>query len=258
MILALALMAVQPAAAADELQVPVCALVAPGGEKVGFFIWSDGTPNEVRLSSTEGSAWPARTVAARRPSSSDGVQFIIGGHRGFILELGRAGQGSTRRSATLFRSAAERDTYPVAYGSCADAAPPREPSPILATADQIGTDLPAFDSARWPSDCAMVTERGDVVRFGYRIQDRWVSLSSPTLWGGNAVRVPVSWPSGDATRGGRFGESTGPSGAEVLMLGRGRGAKLIYFANLGDPATPAQTARGICGIRAVERRPNPQ
>lgn len=250
--LALALLAAQPA---DELRIPVCTLVTPGGDNVGFFIWSDGAENEVNLTSTTGSVWPSGTVVARRPDSSDGVQFLIGGSAGFILELARPSASGGPRLATLMRNASSRNTYPVAVGVCQDAPPPREPSPPRG--DSVGIDNPAFDPARWPDDCAMITSRREIVRFDYTIAGPRgpVRLESPSLWNAQPLNVRfVNVPDGNS----RFGGETGPAGSERLLGTGNVRAKIIAFSRLGDPATPAQTGIGICGYNHVVRRPNVQ
>jgi len=105
--MAIALIAAQPA---DDLQIPVCSLVTPGGDNVGFFIWSDGREDEVFLTSTEGSVWPSQTIVARRPDESNGTQFLIGGSNGFVLDLAAPRPGGRLRLASLVRNESSRNS----------------------------------------------------------------------------------------------------------------------------------------------------
>lgn len=251
--MALALIAAQPA---DDLQIPVCSLVTPGGDNVGFFIWSDGGENEVFLTSTDGSVWPSQTVVARRPDDSNGTQFLIGGSNGFILDLAARQQGGRLRLATLIRNESSRSSYPVAIGGCQDAPPPREPRPPSGEGG-VGSDNPAFAPANWPDDCALLTNHRQIVRFDYTLvpQGQRVRLESPNLWGGQPVTV--RWTEGNGGSH-RFGAETGPAGSERLAGTGSTRAKLIYFSRIGDSATPATTGIGICGYTNIVRRPNTQ
>jgi hypothetical protein len=253
---ALLLAATQPAAA-NLPEVPTCSLVTPRGDAIGFFIWSGEAPNEIRLSATSGSVWPAGTVVGSRGDQNSNMRFTIGERRGFVLELSAQAAGRAQRSATLFLRDGNRAALPMAYGFCDERPAPegaQEPNPDR---NLVGMDHPALNPALWPEDCGLILSDGRRLRFDYTLigSDR-LRLEGRELWSGRPLTTRfrrVSMPRGQV---GSFGQQGGPEGLEMFFVEPPRGAKLVRFQQLGDPSLPNLTGYGICGYKAVVRRPN--
>ncbi len=238
--------------------VPVCSLVAPGGQNVGFFIGGDDRPDNIRLSAAPGSAWPGATLrAARVTSTGSNLHFAIGGEDGLTLELGNLVVGRTQRPVTLFRRERGRSTLPLAFGYCEDrpvSANAPEPS---ATPAALGLDNPAFDAANWPDDCAMLLSDGRRIRFTFRLtSETQLTLGSQDLWPGREVATDIRWqPPRGSVQLATFGRAGGPEGVQMMFVAQPLAVKLIRFRAFGEPSAPSLTGYGICGVSLVERRP---
>lgn len=233
-----------------------CSLVTPDGSAVQFILtgWSASGRTLSVARSSVASTWPKQSLGGKAEGAS-GHSFSFGGADGLLLDLGRAASKTGARTALLSRRAGGATTHPAAFGFC-NPVPP-DVALVLAPITRgaaAGTDIAAFDPARWPAICAMVTDRGHIVRFDYTLKGQRVELVSPVLWGRQPVLTPISF----TDRGARFGSRTGPSGSERWVMDRrsGRAAKLIHFSRLGDSS--AQSAYGICGYNQIVRRPNTQ
>jgi hypothetical protein len=248
----IAALAVQ-AAAPQNLS---CSLVTPDATAVEFTVagWDASRRSLGVARRTAASAWPKQSLDGKAEGSS-GHSFSFGGANGLLLDLGQSASGAGSRTALLSRRARGATAHPVAFGFCnpVPANTTLVMAPIVAGAD-AGADIAAFDPVRWPTDCAMVTDRGAIVRFDYTIKGERVELVSPTLWSGRPVLVPIAF----TDKGARFGSRQGPAGSDrwVMDARSARAAKLIHFARLGDSS--AQAAYGICGYNQIVRRPNVQ
>ena len=255
----LALAAAQPAAEA----VPVCTLVTPGGNPVGFYIGGDDAPNRVRLSPTSGSIWPAATLVASIERSGSSLRFTLGtGPRGLTLELRSLAAGQTQRLASLFLRQGQSTTVPVAFGYCEDRPVDAHATPPSSDPAAVGADLAAFNPARWPEDdCALLLSDGRRIRFTFTLtRDEQLRLASRELWAGRSVTLPIRWlESREFVQLGAFGgdgAEGGPEGLQMLFVDRPRAAKLIRFRRLGDPGMANLSGYGFCGYPGTVRRPN--
>jgi hypothetical protein len=251
---ALLLALAQPAAAEA---VPVCSLVTPGGNAIGFFVGGDDAPDKIRLSATSGSIWPQATLRASRLSSG---RFAIGAERrGLALELGSLPAGQTQRSATLLLRDGERTSLPVAFGYCEDR--PVDATAAAPSADPraVGADNAAFNPARWPQyDCALLLSNSRSLRFRFTLTERNdLRLESRELWSGRPVSTTIRWAeSPNSVQLGAFGSEGGPEGLQMMFVDdRSRGVKLFRFRKLGDPSLPNVSGYGICGFTGLVRRP---
>ena len=240
--------------------VPVCTLVPPGGQNVGFFIGGDDAPDTIRLSATPGSVWPTATLRATRMAASGAnLRFSLGGDSGgLVLELGGLAVGRTQRPATLFRRDNQRITLPVAFGYCEDRPVNANAPPPSADAAAVGADNPAFDPARWPQeDCALLLSDGRRIRFSFTLAgESQLRLGSRELWSGRTVSVPMRWGQArDSVQLGTFGSAGGPEGVQMMFVAQPRAVKLVRFRALGEPSMPSLTGYGICGYAEVARRP---
>lgn len=246
--LAAALQAAAPAPA-----VPMCSLVTPRGDAVGFSLRATANPDEIRLASVPGSAWPAHSVVGRQR----GGGFAIGGSEGFLLELGPS-EARHQRSATLWRRNGRSASLPVAYGFCeerpASAAVDEEPG---AGGNEAGADHPAFDPARWPQDCGLMLSDGRRIRFDFTLVDRdHARLESPQLWSGRPVTTDVRWINGrGGAQVGAFSRRGGPEGVQTMFIQRAQAVKLIRLRQIGEPSAPGLSGYGICGYTNIVRRP---
>ena len=246
----------QAAPAADA--VPACSLVTPGGHAISFFIGGDDAPGMIQLSATSGSTWPAATLRAAPARTASGLRMVLGAdRRGLALELGSAAAGQAQRSATLFLRENQRSTLPVAYGFCEDRTVNETATPPAANAGMAGADNPAFDPGGWTAeDCALILSNGRRLRFDFTQTSATVArLDSRELWSGRPVTTQVrSLQRSEQVSA--FGEAggTGPEGIQMMIVAPPRGAKLIRFRQLGDPALANVTGYGICGYSRVERR----
>jgi hypothetical protein len=261
MSIALFLALAQPATATAAEAVPVCSLVTPRGDAIGFFIGGDDAPGQIRLSATPGSAWPTATLQASRLRAAN-LRFAIGGARdGLLLELGNQSAGQSRRPATLFLRDGDRVTVPVAYGFCEDrpvTANAPEPAPNAASG---AADGPAFNPALWPEeDCALILSNGRRMRFDFTLTgENQLRLDSRDLWSGRSVSTSIRWlEPRESVQLGAFGRDGGPEGLQMMFVAQPMAAKLVRFAKLGDPSLPNVTGYGICGYRTVTRRPSIQ
>jgi hypothetical protein len=231
-----------------------CTLVTPDATAVQFSApdWNPAARALSVVRSGASTAWPQQSLEGKAEGSS-GHSFSFGGSEGLLLELGQTASGSGTRTALLSRRARGSTAHPVAFGYCSSA--PAGGTPVAqppAAAAGTGADAAAFDPARWPEDCALVTDGGDILRFDYTIEGGRVALDSTRLWGGRRVLVPIAF----TDKGARFGSRDGPSGSERFTLDRrsGRAVKLIHFSRLAD--STGRSAYGICGYNQVVRRPN--
>jgi len=233
-----------------------CSLVTPDATAVEFTVagWDASGRSLGVARRTAASAWPKQSLHGKAEGSS-GHSFSFGGANGLLLDLGQSASGAGARTALLSRRARGATAHPVAFGFC-NPVPANATLVLAPTADgaDAGADVAAFDPVRWPTDCAMVTDRGEIVRFDYTIKGTRVELVSPALWSGRPVLVPISF----TDKGARFGSSRGPAGSDRWFMDRrsARAAKLIHFSRLGDSS--AQSAYGICGYNQIVRRPNTQ
>ena len=264
MVAALAFLAMAAAAQpAGAETVPVCTLVTPGGQAVGFYLGGDDRPNHIRLSATSGSIWPAATLRASAGRSGSNLLFAIGtGQRGLTLELRGLAPGQTQRLASLFLRDGQTSVLPVAFGYCEDRAVDATATPPAAEAVAVGADLAAFDPARWPDDdCALLLSDGRRIRFTFTLtRDEQLRLASRELWAGRSVTLPMRWlESREFVQLGAFGADgteDGPEGLQMMFVDRRRAAKLIRFRRLGDASMPNLSGYGMCGYSGTVRRPN--
>ena len=250
---ALLLVLAQPAAA-EVPDVPVCSLVTPRGDDIGFFIGGDEDPTRILLTPMAGSVWPARTIRATRQA---GLQFGIGQGDGFVLELGQDASGRPERSATLFLRQNRHVSVPVAFGFCEERRAPSESAQAAEDQNNIGATDAAFDSANWPQhDCGLVLSNGRRARFNFNLTegDR-VRLESAALWSGQPVTVNIRWRNANGVQLGTFGRDGGPEGVQMMFVDGSRAAKLVRLQQLGDPSAPQLTGYAICGYSQIGRRP---
>ena len=255
----LALAAAQPAADG----VPVCTLVTPGGDPVGFYIGGDDAPGRVRLSATSGSIWPAATLVASVTRSGTSLRFTLGtGPRGLTLELRSLAAGQTQRLASLFLRDGQNTTVPVAFGYCEDRPVDAHATPPSADPAAVGADHRAFNPARWPDDdCALLLSDGRRIRFTFTLtRDEQLRLASRELWAGRSLTMPMRWlESREFVQLGAFGGDAaagGPEGLQMMYVDQRRAAKLIRFRRLGEASMPNLSGYGICGYSGTVRRPN--
>lgn len=257
MVISVLLMAtMQPAAAAELPVLPTCSLVTPRGDVIGFFVWSDETPNEIRVSATQGSAWPAATVAGLREDGPS-LRFVIGSGDGLALELSAQDPNRQQRAATLIRRQRGRTTIPVAYGFCEERPVASEPAPPGPGRRDVGANDDAFRSASWPeADCGLILDDGRRIR----LRTTWdgrdeLRLQSPDLWSGEPIATRISWSNARGAHVGAFSRPGGPEGVEIMFTEGSTATKLIRLRQLGDPTMPNATGYGICGYRSIVRRP---
>ncbi len=237
--------------------VPVCSLVTPGGQNIGFFIGGDDSADHIRLSATPGAVWPTATLrAAQVASTGANLRFAIGGDRGLTLELGNLAVGRTQRPATLFRREGQRTTLPLAFGYCEDRPVNANAPPPSADPAAVGADNAAFDPARWPQeDCALLLSDGRRLRFTFTVTgETQLRIASHDLWSGQAVSTEIRLQSRDTIQLGTFGRSGGPEGVQMMFVQQPLAVKLVRFRALGEPSMPTLTGYGICGMSGVERR----
>ena len=239
--------------------VPVCTLVTPGGQNVGFFIGGDDMADHIRLSATPGAVWPTATLrAARMAASGTNIRFAVGGDHGLTLELGNLAVGRTQRPATLFRRQGQTTGLPLAFGYCEDrpvSANAPEPSTNQAA---LGLNNAAFDPAHWPQDdCALLLSDGRRIRFNFTLTgDTRLSLRSPGLWSGQTVATDIRWlQPRNGTQFATFGRGGGPEGVQMMFVEQPLAVKLIRFRVLGETSMPTLTGFGMCGYSLIERRP---
>jgi hypothetical protein len=238
-----------------------CALVAPNGDRIAFQVSSLSSNGDATgLISQTDSVWPSRTLVGNRMSPGRN-SFGFGGERGLVIQMGGA-EGQIRTVA-IHRRQGNRIGLPLAFGYCR----PQSRVPAYRALDptiaenEIGADIAAFDLSRWPEDdCGLILSDGRRMRFRFRLDPGGsVQLSSPDLWSGRPVAVPMRW--GRPLNGlqvGTFGRRGGPSGTQIMHMDerRGNGVKLIALSNLGDGSAVNLTGYAICGYRGLVRRPS--
>ena len=239
--------------------VPMCSLVTPRGDAVGFQILpGNSVQRTVSLAPTHDSVWPTSTLTGGRssgdPASSGESRVVFGGADGLLLEMSAA-DNSPRRMATLFRRD-RRLGYPIAVGFCEQAGP----FSVLAPTDRndpaaVAAEIPAFDPRHWPEDrCGMLLTNGR--RLPFRFMQRGpdeVAMVSSVLWAGRPVTARI--------RSARsFNGRNGLSGTQEFIVREREGiaVKLIRFRGLGDPSAGSHTAYAICGYTGIVRRPTRQ
>jgi hypothetical protein len=261
MVAAMLLAALAQQGVAAPPTVPTCALVTPRGDVIGFSMWGGDNPAEINFTATPGSAWPSRTlIGSSRPPLGNGLSFTIAGPDGFLLLLGAPETGIAQRAATLFLREGRRAMPPLAYGFCEERPTPASVAAPSASPEPAESDNPAFDPALWPSeDCGLILSDGRRVRLRFTISERdQVRLQSTALWSGQPVTLPIRWSSSGERQTGTFAREGGPEGDQIMLVGPSRAAaKLIRLRRLGDASLPNLRGYGICGYRAVERRPRP-
>jgi hypothetical protein len=238
--------------------VPGCELVAPNGNSIAFRVVS-GDPSardEMWIVGEEGTVWPTRTLVGQRtrPGSNS---FLFGGAQGLIVQIGEVEGGV--RSASVRRREGDRVGLPLAYGYCRER--PRlniyRAHDDTIGEDEIAADIPAFDPRRWPAnDCGLILSDGRRMRFGFRLDTNGaVRLSSPGLWSGRAVSLPIRWENRPRVQYGTFGRRDGPSGSQRMYIAsdNASGVKLITLSNLGDASAAGQIGFAICGYRQLVR-----
>lgn len=253
MVMEALVLALSQAGAADVPDVPVCSLVTPRGDAVGFFVAGDENPDRILLSPTPGSAWPARTIVGVRQAP---LQFAIGERDGFVLELRPDSTGRFRRSATLFLRHNRHTSLPAAFGFCEDRRAPGEPTEVVAEQSDVGANDAAFDPAHWPQhDCGLILSDGRRGRFDFTLtQGDQVRLASAELWSGHPVTVRIQWRNANDVQLGTFGRDGGPDGVQMMFVDGARAVKLVRLQQLGDPSAPQLTGYAICGYNQIVRR----
>ena len=257
--------ALQPVPAPVSAQpVPVCSLVTPGGDRIGFLMlpWDDG--GVVGVIPTRGSVWPRRTLPAA-PASVDrppaGKYWLsFGGEPGLMLELEPA-QPSARQTATLLRRQGRRPGLPLAFGFCEPGPRPTIYAPMNLDVDprQIDADIPAFDPDQWPQNrCALLISDGRRMPFRFRLSGpRTAAFSGDGLWSGRTVTAPIRWLRAQGgVQLGAFERRGGPRGTQRMIVdpAAGQAGKMIYLSEIGDPSLAGQSGYGMCGYVGLVRR----
>ncbi|HYI47978.1 MAG TPA: hypothetical protein VEX35_05875 [Allosphingosinicella sp.] len=245
------LLAAASQAAAPAPTLPVCSLVTPRGDSIGFVVRGTENPAEIRLTAAPGSAWPAHSVVGRQGTTG----FVIGGSAGLDLHLGPE-SAARQRATTLSRRGGRSAALPVAYGFCEErpaAAAGEEPG---AGRHDAGADNPAFDPARWPQDCGLILSDGRRMRLDFTLVDRnRARLQSAQLWPGGPVTMEVRWLNGRGGQVGAFSRRGGPEGVQTMYTQGSRAVKLIRLRQIGEPSAPGLNGYGICGYGSIVRRP---
>jgi hypothetical protein len=242
-----------PAAVADTM--PTCSLVTPRGDRIEFFMWSGDNPAQFNFTGVAGSAWPTHTLAGTRGNLTPNVRgFIIGGADGVALTLSAQEAGATRRAATIVGRGPRHAGLPLAYGFCEERPAPRTAEPP-ASLDAAEGDSPAFNLDLWPfQDCALLLSDGRRARLVYQERgDSDVRMQSQALWSGRPVTTTLHWS--DPSRA-SFDSPDGPEGNQLFLVNGWRAVKVIRLRRLGGGESEDLSGYGICGYRAVERRPN--
>jgi len=256
MIAALLLAAAAPAAPAPAPadRVLGCRLTTPAGDEIAFTARL-GMPSGV-LEPVPGVAWPMQRVigtGAWREGKGFEARYYFAGKPSNV-DLRIEGERTT-----LFVGKKLRTGQPRAVGFCL---PLANPSPVAANATvspSAGADVPAFDSARWPEICSLVTRSGRRARIDYTILDRGArsEIKAAEAWLLASGRVAV--PRVQGSRGAHFGGRAGPAGRERLVVDEnvGEAVQLLDFERIGTAAF-AEPAAAICGHTGIVRRPAAQ
>lgn len=254
MIALLLLAAAAPAPAAPG---PVldCRLVTPAGDPIAFAARL-GPPTAV-LEPDPRSVWPrARLIG---PGAwSEGKAFeaeysFAGKPNGVHLKV-------KGERATISVGKTLRGGQPRAHGFCLRKTdPPAAPTGPVAQTD-AGANVPAFDIARWPDDCALMTRSGRRARIGYAILDRGerseISIASAGFLANSRTVSTRRMGSGRYHLSG----PNGFAGAETLILdsNSSTGVQLLEIDAVGIAPAPVEPAAAICGMKRIVRRPNTQ
>ena len=246
--IALALQAAAPAAPALE-----CALATPAGDALAVMVVPLGNATgAAKLVPANGSAWPAGPIAGGGGFKGSGDEvdglFSFGSAKAGVNLQINAGR------ATLLVA---RSKLPRAYGYCRRAEPVQSPAAegtMLALDPRIGA--PAFDPARWPEDCSLISRSGRRARIDFTLSGdaaAEVVTGEPDL-----LASPRTLVSRRAASGGRYRfVGGGLSGRERLIVDpkTAQAVRLIEFETLGGPGSDTGPAVAICGYGAVEARP---
>ncbi|HEY5722467.1 MAG TPA: hypothetical protein VIT45_09100 [Allosphingosinicella sp.] len=252
MILLSAMLAAASPAPAAPATVLDCRLVTPNGDAIAF-VARLNTMTAV-LDPDPRSAWPARRIIGggglSQGKTIEAGYHFAGNPNGMDLRV-------KGERATLYVGKGLRSGLPRAQGFCLKMSEPPAAAADGTVSTDAGANVPAFDSARWPEDCSLVTRSGRRARINYTILDRGARAefrsSVPGLFGSSPVSVRRSQASTGSPS--RF-VGNGVSGNERLILDNkaGQGVQLIEFDRTIDGGT--EPAAAICGIRTVIRRPN--
>lgn len=247
-ILLLAAAAQVPAAPGPVLN---CRMVTPGGDPLAFLARL-GSPTAV-LEPDPRSAWPARRIVGAGGWSEgkriEAEYHFAGKPNGVDLRV-------KGERATLYVGKKLRSGLPRAHGFCVRLSDP----PVAAADATVGVDaganVPAFDSARWPEDCALIIRSGRRSRIDYRILDRGAAAEFRSRVPGLFATSPVTVRRTPGSIGSpsRF-VGNGLAGNERLILDEkaGQGVQLIDFDRIIVGGT--EPAAAICGLTQVVRRP---
>ena len=244
----------QPSAGAVATM-PTCSLITPRGDRIEFFMWSGDNPSQFNFTGVPGSAWPTHTLAGTRGNlARNGSGFMIGGADGVALTLSAQEPGATRRAATIVGRSTRHAMLPLAYGFCEERPAPETAEPP-ANLDATEGDSPAFNLDLWPTqDCALLLSDGRRVRFKFVDRGiRDVRIQSEALWSGRPITTALRWS--DPSRA-SFNSPDGPEGNQLFLANGWRAVKVIRFRRLGGGEPVGLSGYGICGYRAVDRRPN--
>ena len=230
-----------------------CRLVTPNGDPIAFAAHL-GSPTGV-LDPDPRSAWPkSRVIGPGELSESKGLEAeytFAAGPNGAHLKV-------KDERAILYVGKTLRSGYPRAYGFCLrsnDAAPLPPNTMVSASA---GANVPAFDSARWPDDCALMTRSGRRARMAYNILEMGARSAFTIAAEGFLPEQRTVATRKAGTGRSRFSGPNGLSGTETLFIDEktSTGVQLIDFDRLGIAPAPVEPAAAICGLRSVIRRPN--
>lgn len=247
MIATLLFMAAAPAAASGDLMLG-CRLATPAGDEIAFSARL-GAPTGV-LEPIPGTAWPTRRVigpgAWRDKNGLEAHYHFAGSPSGVDLKV-------DAERATLLVGKRLRSGLPRAHGFClplADASAVRSDGLVSPNA---GAQVPAFDIARWPDTCGLVTRSGSRALIDYEILNRGsrsaIRTSDTSLLSSGAVAVPRV--QGHVRS--RFGGREGPAGTERFFVDAkaGQAVQLLDFDRIGASAEPAAA---ICGYSSIVAR----
>jgi hypothetical protein len=246
----------QPSAGAVATM-PTCSLVTPRGDRIEFFIWSGDDPSQFNFTGVPGSAWPTHTLAGTRGTlGRNATGFVIGGAGGAALALSAQDAGTRRRAATIIGTSQGLSSLPLAYGFCEERPAPETAIP---PADREATeaDSPAFNPDLWPEeDCAMLLSDGRRIRFKFTLLGPSdLRIQSQALWSGRPVTTRLQWSTSGQGQA-RFDSPDGPAGDQLFVVNVPRAARVIRFRRLGGGEAAGLSGYGICGYRAIQRRPN--
>jgi hypothetical protein len=252
-VIALLLLAAAAPAPAAPGPVLNCRLVTPSGDPIAFAARL-GSPTAV-LEPDPRSAWPrGRVIGPGAWSEGKAVEAeysFAGKPAGVHLKV-------RGERATLSVGKSLRGAQPRAHGFClrmSEPSPAPSDAPVLADA---GANVPAFDTARWPDDCSLMTRSGRRARIGYRLLDVGARSEFTTAAQGFFAESPTVATRRQGGGRSRFNGPNGLAGDETLILDEktATGVQLLDFDKVGIAPATVESAAAICGIKRVVRRPN--